>query len=316
MSPAIGRMHRAVPALLAAVVIWGATYVITKQALADLGPFTILVIRFGTGWLLLWAVAAGRGYSPKMSLEPRFLVFGLTGIVLHNGLETMGLVFTSAGSAALVIASAPAVTAAMSFFVLKERIRRIQAAGIAASVGGVILITAQGAGGSAGPAIAGNVLVFAGVVAWAVYSIQGKRITTGLSGLVATAAGAGGALIFLLPLAFGELVVTGVPSFTPGALLSVAYLGALASAAAYGLWNYALEHVDASVAAPFLNLVPVIGLVLAIAAGEPTDPIQIAGGLTVGVGVWLSTDRATRERSLPAARRRRADLGMEPSAGA
>jgi drug/metabolite transporter (DMT)-like permease len=69
------------------------------------------------------------------------------------------------------------------------------------------------------------------------------------------------------------------------------YLGVGASAAAYALWNFALEHVDASVAAPYVNLVPIIGLALAVVLGESLTPMDLAGGLTVAAGVWLSTSR-------------------------
>jgi drug/metabolite transporter (DMT)-like permease len=288
--------HLAIPALIAATIIWGATYVVTKGALEDVGPFTILALRFGAGWLALWAVAARRGYSPAMSLEPRFILFGISGIVLHNGLETLGLVFTSAGSAVLVIASAPAVTVAMSLIFLKERIERSQALGIALSVAGVVLVSGSTSTGNTTQVILGNALVFAGVIAWGIYTVQGKRLTAGHSGLVATAAGAGSALLFLVPLSLGEMVVQGFPTFTAEAIASVAYLGLFASAIAYGLWNYALEQVDASVAAPFVNLVPVVGLAFAISLGESTTLLQISGGAVVGIGVWLST-RSTSARA-------------------
>jgi drug/metabolite transporter (DMT)-like permease len=302
----VRQRHLAIPALVAATFIWGATYVVTKGALEDIGPFTILVLRFGVGWLALWAVAGRRGYSPAMSLQPRFILFGLSGIVLHNGLETLGLVFTSAASAVLVIASAPAVTVAMSSIFLRERIGRVQAVGIALSIAGVALVSGNAASGDPSKVILGNALVFAGVVAWGIYTVQGKKLTTGHSGLVATAAGAGGALLFLIPLSLGEMVVQGLPTFTPGALASVAYLGLCASAIAYGLWNYALEKVDASLAAPFVNLVPVVGLAFAIALGESTTLLQIAGGGVVGIGVWLSTRArrrtGAREERMPYAR--------------
>jgi drug/metabolite transporter (DMT)-like permease len=281
--------HLAIPALLAATLIWGATYVVTKGALEEVGPFTILALRFGSGWLALWAVASRRGYSPAMSLDPRFVLFGLSGIVLHNGLETMGLVFTTAGSAALVIASAPAVTAAMSFVWLKERIGGAQVAGIVLSIAGVGIVSGYTSGGDGASVILGNLLVFSGVLAWGAYTIQGKKLTGGYSGLVATAAGAGSALLFLVPLSMGEMIIQGFPTLGAESLASVVYLGLFASAIAYALWNYALERVDASVAGPFVNLVPVVGLVLAIAVGEATTPLQLTGGAIVGVGVWLST---------------------------
>jgi drug/metabolite transporter (DMT)-like permease len=233
--------------------------------------------------------------------------------VLHNGLETLGLVFTSAGSAALVIASAPAITVGMSWVFLRERVGRLQAVGIALSVAGVAVISIQAPGGISSQVIIGNLLVFAGVVAWGAYTVQGKRITAGESGIVATAAGAGGALVFLLPLSFGEVVIQGPPEFTAGAVASIAYLGILASAVAYALWNYALEQVDASVAAPYVNLVPVIGLTLALAVGETTTLLQLAGGATVGVGVWLSTKGAAARRRERMRKQERVGLQLEPS---
>jgi drug/metabolite transporter (DMT)-like permease len=87
------------------------------------------------------------------------------------------------------------------------------------------------------------------------------------------------------------MAVEGAPRVTTGGILAVVYLGVLAQAVAYGLWNLALEHVDASVAGPYVNLVPVVGVVLALAVGETMTPVQILGGLTVAVGVWLNHRR-------------------------
>jgi drug/metabolite transporter (DMT)-like permease len=73
-----------------------------------------------------------------------------------------------------------------------------------------------------------------------------------------------------------------------------------ASAAAYALWNFALEHVDATVAAPYVNLVPIIGLALAVFLGESPTPADLAGGITVAAGVWLSTSRRFGRVPVPA----------------
>jgi drug/metabolite transporter (DMT)-like permease len=94
-----GRVDPAVPALLAAMTIWGATYVITKAALPHLGPFTILLLRLVLGTAALMPFAWAGGYRPRLSLKKEFVLFGLTGMVLHLGFEILGLKFTSASSA-------------------------------------------------------------------------------------------------------------------------------------------------------------------------------------------------------------------------
>lgn len=282
------RFDPGIPALIAAMVIWGVTMVITKSALRDVGPFTLLALRFALAWVLLIPFARRRGYRVGLSIKPIFLAFGITGIVLHNGLETVGLNFTSAGSGALIIAGVPAVTAALSVVFLKETVTKMQVAGIALSIAGVLVVSDAGVTGLGPKEMLGNLLIFGGVIAWAVYTIQGKKLVVDLPALVATTAGTGAAVLFLVPLAIGEVAVTGIPTLTLQTTLGILYLGAMASAVAYALWNAALNHVDASVAAPYVNLVPVIGLLAALLIGEPTNPMQLAGGLIVGTGLYLS----------------------------
>lgn len=69
------KTHRAVgpavPALLAAMTIWGATYVTTKVALPDLGPFTILWLRLVLGTAVLLPFAWQQGYRPQLSFKKR-----------------------------------------------------------------------------------------------------------------------------------------------------------------------------------------------------------------------------------------------------
>lgn len=284
-------------ALLLAMVIWGGTLVVTKSLLAGLGPATLLSVRFLVAFLCLAPFAYRRGFRMRDLVRREFVLFGLTGIVLHNGLETWGLRYTSAASAALIIAGIPAVTVALSRVFLQETLPRARALGVALSVAGVVLVTRPS--GSGAVELAGNLLVFGGVVAWAVYTIQGKKMSVRVPAIVGTTAGTGAALLFLLPAAVVESWGQGIPAMGMADVTGLLYLGLGASAAAYALWNFALEHVDASVAAPYVNLVPIIGLALAVFLGESLTVIELAGGATVAAGVWLSTSR--RFAPLPAA---------------
>jgi drug/metabolite transporter (DMT)-like permease len=292
----------AVASLLVAMVIWGGTYVVTKVALPDIGPFTILLVRLVLGTAALLPFAWRRGFRPGLVLRKQFVLFGLTGMVLHLGFEIMGLRFTSASSAVLIIATVPVVTVAFSIVFLKERVTRRQLAGIGLSIVGVVLITGARAPDGYPLSWLGNLLVFAGVVTWGVFTVQGKRMAAGHSWLVSTTAATGAAVLLSLPLAAAEIAIDGVPRLTAGGVLAVVYLGVLAQAVAYGLWNLALQRVDASVAGPYVNLVPVVGVVLALGIGETMTVLQWIGGATVAVGVWLNHHRARVEPRPAAAR--------------
>lgn len=278
-------------ALLLAMLIWGGTLVVTKSLLAGMGAATLLSVRFLVAFLCLVPFAYRSGFRMGDVFRREFVLFGLTGIVLHNGLETWGLEYTSAGSAALIIGGIPAVTVALSRLFLQEPLPRARALGVALSVAGVVLVTRPPSGEGA-LELVGNLLVFGGVVSWAIYTIQGKKMSVRVPAIVGTTAGIGAALLFLLPAAAVESWARGgIPAFGAADVAGLLYLGLGASAAAYALWNFALEHVDASVAAPYVNLVPIIGLALAVLLGESLTPLDFAGGLTVAAGVWLSTSR-------------------------
>lgn len=277
-------------ALLLAMVIWGGTLVVTKSLLEGLGPGTLLAVRFFVAFAFLAPFAYRSGFRMGLVLRREFVLFGVTGIVLHNGLETWGLRYTTAGAAALIIGGIPAVTVALSRIFLRETLPRPRVAGVVLSVLGVALVGGAPSGGAA-LAVLGNLLVFGGVVAWGVYTVQGKKMSVRVPSIVGTTAGTGAALLFLIPWALVESWGQPFPAVGAQDVAGMLYLGLGASAAAYALWNFALEHVDASVAAPYVNLVPIIGLALAVFLGESLTPLDLAGGAAVAAGVWLSTSR-------------------------
>lgn len=290
------RINPGIAALLGAMGIWGGSYVVTDSVLGSMGPYSILLFRFVIAFALLAPFAWRAGMRPRMLVQPIFLLFGFTGMVLHLALETVGLQYTSAGSAALVIATAPAVTLVASVLFLKERLTLMRGVGIALSVVGAALVTQARVSAGGGTELLGNLLVFAGVLAWGIYAVQGKKLSTSVPGLVSTAASAGAATLLIAPVAAVEMLAGTTPHFDGGSIAGILFLGAGASAAAFALWNVSLRYVDASTAGSYINLVPVIGVILALMLGETMTLTQWIGGAVVMAGVWL-TDR---KRELPA----------------
>lgn len=281
---------------MGAMTIWGGSYVVAHLVLDSVGPFVLLFFRFALAFAVLAPLARRSGFRMSMVFQKTFLIFGFTGFVLHLALETTGLVYTSPGSAAIVIATAPAITLLCSVFFLSEKLTPLRLAGIALSIAGALLVTQARVESAGSAALLGNLLVFGGVVAWGAYTVQGKRLSSDVPGIVATAASAGSAIMIITPVALGELLFGKTPTFTTGSVLGLLYLGLMASAAAYGLWNVSLKYVDASVAGSFINLVPVIGVILAIAVGESMTSGQWLGAGVVAVGVWL-TERSRKNGS-------------------
>jgi drug/metabolite transporter (DMT)-like permease len=274
--------------LVGAMVIWGLTFIVTKIALNESGPFTLNVARLGAAWLVLYPFARRQGYRLRDTFKPAFLLFGLTGVAIFYGAETVGLQYTSAASGSLIQAGIPALTAFFSFLLLGERLSLLQSAGVALSVSGVVVITVAGAYNSANDSLLGNLLIVLSLLAWVAYTIQGKKWGGQYPSLVITTASMAAGFLFLLPFGAFEVAANGLPHLTGVGIGSFIYLTLGGSAGAYFLWNYGLKHMNAVEASPYINLIPVVGLVGAMLWGEPVSVFQLAGGAVAILGVWLS----------------------------
>ncbi len=281
--------NRGILALVVTVAIWGSTFVVTKSALNDVGPFTLSVLRFAVAYAILGPLAHRQGYRLRLSVQPVFLRFGLTGVALFYGLQNLGLTYTSAMNTTLVLSIVPAVTTLLAVLLLKERLGRLQIAGIAiALIGTTVVGLATGGSRDAPRPLLGNALIVGSVIAWALYTVQGKQLSTAYSALVSTTASSGAGLLMLLPFAIGEIGLAGLPHLSREGIIAILYLGLVASALPMFLWNYALNYVRASVAALYLNLIPIIGVIAALLYGETIGIWQIVGGVLTLAGVWVS----------------------------
>lgn len=277
--------------LIVTVLIWGSTYVATKWAMRDVGPFATAALRFLVGWVILLAPAWRQGFRLRQVIEPDMLKYGLTGTALFYVFQNVGLLFTTPGNAALICAALPAVAAILSYFHLGERLPKTRLAGVGLSVLGVLLVSGALPAAGGLRMMAGNALILGSIISWAVYTIQGKRLPPDAPPVVITTASMGAGLLFLVPLAAVEMAVQGPPTFTLPGTLALLYLGLGASALTTFLWNYAIRHVDASVATMYPNLIPVVGLIMAVANGEHIGAVQLAGGFLALAGVWLAEQK-------------------------
>jgi len=94
--------------------------------------------------------------------------------------------------------------------------------------------------------------------------------------------------LFLLPLALLEYPVN-LRAIDPLGWLNILYLGLMASAAAYLIWNVVLTRVPAVTAGAYLYVVPVIAaLIAALFLREIPGLYTVIGGFMVLVGTYFA----------------------------
>ena len=291
------RTERRVAFQLALVgVFWGGAYVAGRVVAEAVDPAFAILIRLVLSSLccvgILLALPHRERRVARVDL-PGVALLGLVGILGFNLLFFLGLAQTSAVHGALIGAAAPAATALLAAFVLRERLRPTQWAGIALSLAGVLVVVSNGSLASLGGLAfnPGDLLIGAAVACWAVYTVAGGGLVC-RNGPVAVAAYAYFvATALALPLAGAEVAVAGAPalslSWEIGA--SLLFLGTVSSVLGFVWWNEGMAVLGPSRTSVFYNLVPVSGILLgSLLLGEAVTAVHLAGGALVGAGVFLT----------------------------
>jgi len=292
--------------LVLAAACWGVGTVISKQALEELAPVSLLVIQLAVSVIFLLALSV-RGTNDRMprSRRRRAMVLGLLNPGLSYALALVGLSTIAASTSVLIWASEPALIVLLAFAFLHERLTpRLTAALGMALLGVLLVVYAGGVSGSA----AGVLLTVGAVLACAIYTVLARIWAVDDAALAITLDQQTAALVFALMLATAVYVAGGGQLTGPVAWTEVS-AGAWAAALASGLMYYALafwfylsalKHVAASIAGSFITLVPVFGVAAALVTGERLDTRQWLGAALVVASVAVITKASSRrgERTL------------------
>lgn len=284
-------------AAVTVAVIFGLSFLFTKDILGYLSPFQLLGMRFALAALSLTALALLRiiRLNIKAGQLPALLKIAMWQPVLYFIFETYGVKLTSASESGVVIALVPMAVLVLSVFMLGERITGGQGICVAAAVAGVILMALNGpSSGSAGEGhLVGILMLFGAVVAAGFYNIYSRQAAARFAPLEITFVMMWlGALVFnavgiAQSAVNGQLAGYFMALRNISVITGLAYLGLLSSVLAFFLLNYSLSRLSASRVAVFLNLIPVVSLLAGVTFyGEHLGVAQLAGCGLILLGVW------------------------------
>jgi drug/metabolite transporter (DMT)-like permease len=283
----------AIVSLVAVVSVWGSAVVATKSMVGTITPIVFALLRFVLASAVLLPLAIRQHRRQPDMLHGswgRLAVIGVLGVTVFYTLSNVSLGYASATQGILVQSSIPVVTAGLAFALLGERLRPRQIGGIGLSLLGVLVVVLTSRpGAEASAPLLGCLLMFGAVVAWSAYTIVAKRLNQ-LDQLVVTGYSTAIGTLALLPLAAFEQWGRPLPALGRDAWLVLLYLSVASTALGHLFYNRSLRELEAGQAASYLNLMPVVGVAVAVLAlGEPLVGWQLAGGAVVLAGVWLTS---------------------------
>ncbi len=279
---------------LAAVLsctLGGSAIVATRFAVAEADPLAIAVLRY-TGaaivMVLIAALARRRPRPPRKGIW-QVLGLGVLQFAIFGWMFTASLQYVPAARAALVLATMPVLTLALSVVMGRERMTGAKLMGAMFACGGVALALGDRALATGPDVWKGDLLMFGAALIASIYNVATGLVARSFPAIPMTAVQLpiGAAALFV------ALVVTGdasqIVDLSPGAWIAAVYLATIGGAVSFYAWIWALERITPSRVAVTVTLNPISAAILgAIVLDEPLTTRLLLGLAGVVIGIVLS----------------------------
>lgn len=273
-------------------LMWSSAFATARIIVADVPPFTTLVLRFAISGLIAVGLALALGQSWRLTRSQGIavVVFGICQNALYLGLNFVALQWIPASVAAIIASAMPLIVAALGWAFRNERVSRLGLAGLVAGFSGVMLIMGTRVQGGVDPA--GVALCVLAAVALAVATLTVRGASSGGNLLMIVGLQMLVGAVVLAPVA---LATESLPqSVGTAATLAFAYQIVVPGLMATLVWFTLVARVGAVRAATFHFLNPFFGVAVATALlDERIGALDVLGVAIVMAGIY-AVQRARR----------------------
>jgi drug/metabolite transporter (DMT)-like permease len=278
---------------------WAGNAIVGRMAAGHIPPVTLSFLRWALAFLIILPFAwkhLRRDWGAIRRHLGTMIVLSVTGIGTFNTMQYWALEHTQALNTLLLQSAGPLFVAAWSLILLGVRLTLAQAAGIALSLIGVLVILLHG-DLTALTGIAfnkGDLIFTVALLIFGLYSVLSLKRPPihGLS-FVGFTFGCGAAC--LIPLWIWELLARPRIQLDSTNLLFLFYVAVFPSTLAYLCYNRGVQLIGANRAAPFFHVVPVFGAAMAfIFLGERPQAFHVIGFARVLTGVFVASRKPAK----------------------
>lgn len=273
------------------MLFWGLSFIWSAQLLQYYQPITIIFVRLviSAGLLHLFISLTGLRQKILRSDVKLILLSALFNPFLYFLCENYGLKFSTPTLAAVIIATIPVFSPIVAWFTFRERLTRMNLAGIAISFFGIlIMLLNRDFKIVSDPG--GLLFLFGAVFSALFYSVVLKRLTSRYSALtLVSSQNLIGIFLFLPFFLLMEADQALTVPISGSIITSFLLLAVLASSAAFVFFAHSVKLIGISKSNIFSNLIPVFTAFFSfLLIQEEFTLRKIAGIAIVITGVYLS----------------------------
>ncbi len=283
--------QKAYIALSVTSIVWGTSWIASRLAVQKVPAFQVSSIRQFIAGALFTGFFLIKGYKLPNLKQLKWLVgMSVLLFVSANGLATVGVKYISSGLAALIAALYPlSVVVIERIFFKNTKITLLTFIGIILGLAGIAIVFYENAfhNHQEGYWIGITVSLIA-MLSWSVGTIfiARKQInmnpyySTGWQMLI------GAVFLLLLSAATGNTIpVSSIPTQT---WLAITYLVAMGSILAYVAFIYTMKHLEASIAALYAYINPIVAILIGSVIINETITLKIIiGSVITLIGVYI-----------------------------
>ena len=281
------RRHVAEIGAAVCVIIWGVTFIYSKELMAFLSPLQLMGARFLIAFIVLAAI------HPKWSFDLRtewvFVLMALFGNLIYYITENMALTYTYTSEVCILTSTTSMMSLILMHVVFKDHISRMQTGGFMLSLVGVILVAFNGAVVlNLDPM--GDALALMSAFSWALYGIMLRLYNKNTDGMVLTRK-----MMFYGFLMTVPLIAIEGHSFDasfllePNSIFGMFFLGVLGSCLCFILWNRSVRELGVVKSNIFIYAMPVVTLIAGhIAFDESITLMAVVGTVMVITGMLMA----------------------------
>ncbi len=283
---------------LGAAFFWSFSFIWFKIAYLGYNPVTVVIFRLAIAALLITIIAAFLKRLQKPSKKDLwlFILMSFFEPFIYFLGESYGLKYVSPTVAAVIVATIPLISPLFAWYFFREKLKWMNAAGLAFSFVGVGLVVLDGSFRfDASPLGVG--LEFIAVLAAIAYSVVLRNLVTRYNTLSIISYQNIIGILFFLPVWFFVDYSDFIQRpFHPEAFRAIILLAVFSSTLAFVFFTQSIRKIGVNRSNSFINLIPVFVSILSyFILKEELDKQKIVGIMIVVAGLFLTQLKRKRK---------------------